>query len=314
MTIKHSMSILFVAQHREMAPFKSAIEKLDSNLDVEIWPNVKKPERVQFAVAWNHPKNVFDTFPNLQVISSLGAGVDHLFADNTIPENIRFTRVVAPSLSDQMCDYVLGSVLNILQRTEVYYDQQKQAEWKPQKAYRKQDLTVGVMGLGAIGKKVAERLASNGFSVKGWSNSKKEIEGVKTYSADQLDAFLSQTNILICLLPLTKETEGILDLELFKKLKKPAFISNVARGEHLVEEDLIYSLDVDLLQQAVLDVFSKEPLPESHPFWGRDKITITPHIASITDADEVAELLLDNYKRLLSGMDLLHEVDRKKGY
>lgn len=308
------MSILFVAQNREMAPFKSAIEKLDSNMDVEVWPNVKKPERVQFAVAWNHPKNVFDEFPNLQVISSLGAGVDHLFADNTIPENIRFTRVVAPSLSDQMCDYVLGSVLNILQRTEVYYDQQKQGEWKPQKAYRKKDLTVGVMGLGAIGKKVAERLVSNEFSVRGWSSSKKEIEGVKTYSTDQLDAFLSQTNILVCLLPLTGETEGILDLELFKELKKPGFIINVARGEHLVEEDLIYSLDIDLVEHAVLDVFSKEPLPESHPFWGRKKITITPHVASVTDADEVAELLLDNYKRLLSGIDLLHEVDRKKGY
>ncbi len=308
------MSILFVAQHREMAPFKSAIEKLDSNMDVEIWPNVKSPERVQFAVAWNHPKNVFDSFPNLKVISSLGAGVDHLFADNTIPDNIRFTRVVAPSLSDQMCDYVVGSILDILQRTEVYLDQQKKAEWKPQKAYRKKDLTVGVMGLGAIGKKVAERLVLNGFSVTGWSNSKKEIEGVNTYSAEQLDSFLSQTNILVCLLPLTKETEGILDLELFKKLKQPVFIINVARGEHLVEEDLIYSLDVDLLQHAVLDVFLQEPLPESHPFWGRSKITITPHIASVTDPDEVAELLLDNYKRLLSGMNLLHEIDREAGY
>lgn len=283
-------------------------------MDVEIWPNVKKPERIQFAVAWNHPKNIFDSFPNLKVISSLGAGVDHLFADDTIPENIRFTRVVAPSLSDQMCDYVLGTILNILQRTETYFDQQKQADWKPQKAYRKKDVTVGVMGLGAIGKKVAERLELNGFSVAGWSNSKKEIDGVQTYSAGQLDAFLSQTNILVCLLPLTKKTEGILDLELFKKLKKPAFVVNVARGEHLVEEDLIYSLDTNLIEHSVLDVFSKEPLPEPHPFWGRDKITITPHIASVTNPDEVAELLLDNYKRLLSGMDLLHEVDREVGY
>ncbi|MEX0660793.1 MAG: glyoxylate/hydroxypyruvate reductase A [Balneolaceae bacterium] len=308
------MSILFVAQHREMAPFKSAIEKLDPNMDVEIWPHVKKPERVQFAVAWNHPKNVFDAFPNLQVISSLGAGVDHLFTDKTIPKNIRFTRVVAPSLSDQMCDYVLGSVLNILQKTETYYDQQKKAGWKPQKTYRKKDLSVGVMGLGAIGKKVTERLALNGFSVAGWSNSKKGIKGIKTFSASQLDSFLTQTNILVCLLPLTTETEGILDLKLFKKLNKPAFVINVARGEHLVEEDLIYSLDIDLINHAILDVFSKEPLPESHPFWGRDKITITPHIASVTDADEVADLLLDNYKRLLSDMDLLYEVDRKKGY
>lgn len=141
---------------------------------------------------------------------------------------------------------------------------------------------------------------------------KKEIEGVECFS--DLDDFLSKTNILVCLLPLTKETDGILDLDLFKKLKKPAYLINVARGSHLIEEDLIYGLDTGVLEGATLDVFEEEPLPANHLFWNRPKIMITPHIASITDPKEAAKVIVENYKRSLSGMELLYEVDREKGY
>jgi len=170
------------------------------------------------------------------------------------------------------------------------------------------------MGLGELGRDTAERLQMNGFNVNGWSKSKKEIDGVRSYSEDELNEFISATNILVCMLPLTNQTKEILDLKLFKMMKQPAFLINVARGEHLVEEDLIYALDTGLISRAVLDVFCKEPLPDSHPFWSREKITITPHIASLTNPKEVAELLVENYKRLLSGMELLYEVDREKGY
>lgn len=308
------MSLILVAQHRSMTPIKDAIHKIDPNIDVEIWPEVKKPERVQFAVAWNHPKNVFHQYPNLKVISSLGAGVDHLFADNSIPKSIRFTRVVAPSLSDHMCDYVLTSVLNLFRNTELYFQQQKKSEWKTHKTLSKREITVGILGLGELGRPVTERLVANSFTVNGWSRTSKNIEGIKTFSGDELDSFLNNTNILVCLLPLTSQTEGVLDLDFFKKLRKPAFLINAARGEHLVEEDLIYALDTGLINHAVLDVFTKEPLPDSHPFWGREKITITPHIASVTDPNEAAELIVENYKRLLSGLELLHEVDKELGY
>lgn len=308
------MSLLLVAQHRDMKPFRDAILKKDSNMNVEIWPDVQDLRRVQFAVAWNQPKNLFGHYPNLKAISSLGAGVDHLLTDSSIPDSIRITRFVAPSLSDQMSDYVLTAVLNLLRKTDYYYGQQKQGEWKAVPFFSKNDLATGLMGLGELGRCSAERLKMNGFNVNGWSKSKKEIEGVSSYSENELNEFLSVTNILVCMLPLTNETEGILDLKLFKMMKQPAFIINVARGEHLVEEDLIYALDTRLISRAVLDVFSKEPLPDSHPFWSREKITITPHIASLTNPKEVAELLVENYKRLLSGMDLLYEIDRNKGY
>lgn len=308
------MSLLLIAKHRDMAPFQSAIQKIDPNLDVEVWPAVKHPERVLFAVAWNHPKNVFRQYHNLKAISSLGAGANHLIRDKTIPESVRIVRASTPSLAEQMGDYITMSVLNLIRGTEIYFRQQQKAEWKRHAAYSKKSITVGIMGLGKLGTHAARQLISNGFNVCGWAKSKKEIEGIETFSENQLGAFLNRTNILVCLLPLTEETEGILDLKLMKQLKQAAFLISAGRGSQLVEEDLIYALDTGLIEHAVLDVFSEEPLPESHPFWGRKKITITPHIASITDPDEVAELLVENYKRLLSGMELLQEVDKNKGY
>jgi len=308
------MSLLLVTKHRDMTPFKLAIGQIDPNIDVEIWPAVKNPHRVQFAVAWRHPKNVFSEYPNLKAISSLGAGVDHLMQDETIPDDVKITRVVTPSLSDQMSDYILTAVLNLFRYTRTYFEQQKKAEWNVHPFLNKDQVSVGVMGLGELGRAAAERLKNNGFSVKGWSRTKKALDGVEAFSKNELSGFLNSTNILVNLLPLTKKTEGILDLGLFKQLHQPAFLINAARGEHLVEEDLIYALDKNLLQHAVLDVFSEEPLPGSHPFWGRKKITITPHVASITDPTEAAELLVENYKRSLSGMGLLYEVDRGKEY
>ena len=266
-----------------MEPYRDALIDLDSNLDVEIWPDIKSKDRVSFAVAWKQPKNQFSLYPNLNVVSSLGAGADHLLKDNSIPQDVALTRVVAPTLTEQMCDFVVLAVLAMTRRFHDYNKQQVWADWKPRIHYKKQTLMVGVMGLGQIGKKVAIRLADNGFNVSGWSNSKKSISNVVTYSKEQLDPFLNSVNVLVCLLPLTKETNDILNLSLFKKLNTPGFLVNAARGAHLVEEDLIYALDMGLLNHASLDVFHKEPLPESHPFWGRDRITITPHIASVTE-------------------------------
>jgi glyoxylate/hydroxypyruvate reductase len=308
------MSILLISRSRNMAPFRNALLQMDDNIDVEIWPAIQSKERVNFAVAWNQPKGQFSQFPNLKVISSLGAGADHLINDPSIPDEAEITRVVSPGLSGQMGDYVLMAALNIIKRTFDYYKQQLNAEWKTADPLSKNEVTIGVMGLGEIGQNVAKRLAENGFRVSGWSKSKKSIKQVTTYSENELGTFLSSTNILVCLLPLTSQTEGILSLELFKQLKQPAFLINAARGEHLVEEDLIYALDMNLIHHAVLDVFHTEPLPESHPFWGRPHISITPHIASLTDPFEIAGLILDNYKRMLSGLPLKYQIDRKMGY
>lgn len=308
------MSLLLVSQKRDLSRLAECIRTADSTVDIEIWPKVSSPARVQFAVAWNQPKHLFHTYPNLKAVSSLGAGVEHLIKDESISEHVQITRLVLPSMADQISDYVLMSVLNIIVQSHTYYHQQTLAQWKSQKALSKKDLCIGIMGLGHLGMKTAEKLVMNGFRVAGWSRTKKVISSVETYEDHQLDEFLSQVNILVSLLPLTDQTDGIVDLDLIKKLQQPSFFINAGRGRLLVDEDLIYALDTGLIQHAVLDVFEREPLPDLHAFWNRKNITITPHIAAITDGEEAAPFILDNYKRLLSGMDLLHTVNRDAGY
>ena len=157
------MSILLMSRTRNLEPYRDALMDLDSNLDIEIWPDIQSRERVSFAVAWKQPKNQFSQFPNLKVVSSLGAGADHLLKDSSIPQHVALTRVVAPTLTDQMCDFVTLSVLAIMRRFHDYNKQQIWADWKPRVHYNKEDLTVGLMGLGKIGKKVAIRLSENRF-------------------------------------------------------------------------------------------------------------------------------------------------------
>lgn len=308
------MSLLLIAKNRDMNPLKEALLEEDSNLDIEIWPRVEYKERVTFAVSWNHPDKVLDSYPNLNTVSSLGAGVDHLLKDNAIPKAVKLARVMIPSLKTQMAEYVLNAIQNYRFNTSRYVDQKREGFWSKHDPVPLEDCTVGILGMGEMGSSVAELLNTNGYSVNGWSTSGKAIDGVTSFSKDELDEFLSTTNILVCLLPLTKDTDGILELDLFKKLRRPAFVINVARGKHLVEEDLLYALDTGVLAGACLDVFEKEPLPNNHLFWNRPKIMITPHIASITSPKEAAKQILENYKRSLSGMELLNGINKEKGY
>lgn len=309
------MSILLIDPRREMSSWKEALLEIDSDLHIEIWPDVGNKEQVQFAVCWNQPEHVLDQYPNLTAVSSLGAGVDHLLNDPTLPEEVQICRVVSTSLVRQMKEYVLGTVIAIQRNLPTYFRQKEHAVWQPHNHRPAAETRVGVMGLGELGQPVARLLVSLGYTVAGWSRSPKEIDGADTFSgADGLEEFLSNTRILVCLLPLTTETNEILDLELFKKLHRPAWVINVARGEHLVDEDLVYALDKNLLRGAWLDVFNEEPLSDRHPFWSRKNIMITPHIASVTRPGEVAQQIVDNYKRAVSGMELNHVVSRKKGY
>lgn len=305
------MSILLVSKNRDLSPFREALLDLEPDLNVEIWPAIEKPDRVQFAVAWNQPKHLFGSFPNLKAVSSLGAGVDHLLEDESIPEGVKLTRISGGTLTTQMSDYVLTALLSIVTRLREY---EHAVSWKPLQKRTRGELTVGVLGLGSIGKTTSRLISQLGFRVLGLSRSKREVQGIETFSADEMDQFLTEVNVLVNLLPLTPETEGILSLEIFKKLKRPGFLIHAGRGEHLVNEDLIYAIDTGLIEHAWLDAFEEEPLPSSHPFWSRKKITVTPHIAGVSRPEETAVQILENYKRLISGMELINTVDREIGY
>ncbi len=309
------MSLLLLAPNRDMTAWKKALLEIDPNLDIEIWPQVEEKDRVHFAVAWNQPDHLLDSYPNLKAVCSLGAGADHLLRDESLPEEVPICRVVSPSLIRQMKEYLFNAVLNYQRNTYRYYRQMHRTVWEVHPNKDAGDFTIGIMGLGSLGKPTALQLAEFGYKVAGWSRTPKELEKVETYAGmEEFEAFLSATRLLVCMLPLTPETEDILDLDLFRKLDRPAHIVNVARGDHLVEEDLIYALDKGWLEGATLDVFREEPLAEQHPFWNRDRIVITPHVCSLTPPDEVAPQIVENYKRALSGMELNHKVDRGRGY
>lgn len=308
------MSLLLIAPNRDLNKLSEELLKVDPNLEVDIWPKVKNKDRVTFAVAWNHPKNVLGNYPNLKAVSSLGAGVNHLLNDESLSEEIKFARLITPSLKIEMAEYVLQAVLAYRHHTTRYTDQKREAFWDKLNLVPKEDSVIGILGFGEMGRSVADLLILNGYKVNSWSRSKKEHEKITSFGENELSDFLNSSNILICALPLTDMTRGILDLELFKKLKKPGYLINVGRGQHLIEEDLIYAIDTGVLAGAWLDVFEEEPLPSNHLFWNRPKIMITPHIAAVTDPKEAAEQIIENYKRSLSGMEMVNSVEKGKGY
>jgi glyoxylate/hydroxypyruvate reductase A len=256
------------------------------------------------------------TLPNLKAVFSIGAGVDGFLADPDYPKHVPLVRFVEKGLAEEMAQFCVMHVL-IHYRMQRDFDR-AQAAGKWRQALlpkRPHETRVGILGLGEIGSVVAERLRPFGFTLLGWSRTRKQVEGVESFAGDdELPVFLSRTDILICLLPLTPQTRGILNAKLFAQLPKDAFVINVARGGHLVDADLIAALDSGHLSGAVLDVFHQEPLPEGNPFWVHPKVTVTPHIAAITEPRVAAQHVVDNIRRMERGEKLENVVDLKRGY
>ncbi|MCO6475677.1 MAG: glyoxylate/hydroxypyruvate reductase A [Phaeodactylibacter sp.] len=310
------MSIVLIVTDRDVKLLQRHIEaELRGATPVWIYPHIPKPEWVEMAVVWKHPPRVLRAFPNLELVSSLGAGVEHILHDATLPAGLRITRIVDESLTTSMRNYVLMAVLNIHKQLRFYQNNQQEGRWeKP--AHIELPLRIGMLGLGALGGSIAASLASLGFEALGYSQSPKNISGVRCLHAGEatLAGFVRQVNLLICLLPRTAATEGILNYDLFRHMPKGSFLINVARGAHLEEEGLLKAMQEGYIREAWLDVFKEEPLPKEHPFWQHPGIVITPHAASITNQENAAKIIAENYRRWKEGKELLFEVDRKKGY
>ena len=309
------MVLSLICPTKDLAPWVAAIKAVAPELDLRVWPDDDDKVDVTFALVWAQPEGIFAQYPNLQVISSMGAGVDNLLQDPSIPQQATIVRMVDPRLVNQMSDYVLAATLNHVRQFPTYAQQQHQQQWRSLPPRNIDSVTVGVMGLGQIGNAVATRLLKVGFQVIGWSRREKSIAGVSVFSGqNQLQDFLSASEILVCLLPLTPTTENILNAKTLAQLPQGAYLINVARGNHLVEEDLLLLLDDSHLSGACLDVARQEPLPQAHPFWSHPKITITPHVASLTDPVSVAPQIVENYRRMMAGQPFLNQVDRQQGY
>lgn len=279
------------------------------DLPFRIWPNVGRAEDIRFMAAWTLPEKMA-RFPNLELLFSVGAGVDQLDL-----AGLPVVRMIEPGLVAWMVEYVTLAVLALHRGLPAYLDRQRRGEWKADRVPQAEASRVGVMGLGVLGRAVLERLGSFGFPLSGWSRSPRTLPGVSCHTrAAALPGFLARCDILVCLLPLTKETCGILNAELFAALPRGAGIVNVGRGPHLVAHDLLAALDSGQISAAVLDVADPEPLPEGHPFWSHSRIWLTPHIASTTQPDSGAEVVIANIHRHLRGERPIGLVDRSRGY
>jgi glyoxylate/hydroxypyruvate reductase A len=274
------------------------------------------PEDIAYAVAFRPPPGFLKTLPRLKAIFSLGAGVDGFLTDPEFPKAVPLVRFVDSTLAREMAQYAVMHTL-LIHRHQRHFDEgQKKGEWRQMMLPRASAATrVGILGLGEIGTVAASLLAQFDFAVSGWSRTPKHVPGVKSYAGEAaLNAFLGQCDIMICLLPLTARTQGILNAQTFALLPQGAWVINVARGQHLIEEDLIGALDSGHLAGAVLDVFQQEPLPADSPLWRHPKITATPHIAAIASPQAAVRYVLDGIARAERGEPLENVVDVTKGY
>lgn len=296
-----------------------AVHAGDPKRPTFIWPDVPDRATVRYVLAWKPPRAALSGYPNLAVMFSLGAGVDHLLPAEDLPD-VPIVRVIDPDLTARMTEWVTMQVLLHHRRHLVYAAQQRLHRWRelPQPAAR--DVRVGIMGLGVLGRDAAAVLVRLGFAVAGWSRRPQTTAGVESFAgADQLDAFLARTDILVCLLPLTPETRGILALPLFRKLARDGALGapvliNAGRGGLQVEADIVQALDDGILGGASLDVFEIEPLPKESPLWDHPKVAITPHSAAWSSPQTLVPPILAQIRDFEAGLPLTNLIDRTAGY
>ena len=272
------------------------------------------PLTVRYIAAWNAPPEFIAQFPNLEILFSVGAGIDQLPLDE-LPPQVRVVRMVEQRIITGMAEYVAMACLALHRDLPFFISEQRAGRWSYRHTRLASESRIGIMGLGELGRASLEILRPMGFPLSGWSRSPRVIEGVSCFSGEAgFEAFLAQSDILVCLLPLTDETRGILCRETFAKMPVGGAVVNAGRGGHLIADDLIAALDAGQLRVAMLDVTSPEPLPESHAFYRHPAIFLTPHVAAETRHETAGNVLADNVERLLAGEPLLGEVDRARGY
>jgi len=308
------MALMFLSPDDPAEAWRDVLLAAIPDLDVRIWPQVGDPTEIDLALVWRPPTGELARYPNLRAILSLGAGIDGLLAQPGLPD-VPIARMVDPSLTRTMTEYVLLAVLRHHRQFDHYEREQRATRWSYAFPPQAADRRIGILGLGVLGGAAAKTLSSHGFPVAAWSRTRKQLAGIQSFAGKGgLPAFLARTDILICLLPLTRETAGILNAQTFAGLPRGAYLINVARGAHLVEPDLIAALDSGQLAGATLDVFSEEPLPPGNPLWGHPKVLITPHVASYSLPSTGAADVVENIRRARAGQPLLHQVDRARGY
>lgn len=301
----------------DLAFLKPAFEAACPGVDLRLLPDLGDVAQIEAATCWQPPPGLLATLPNLRLVQSAAAGIDHLSTDPALPRQLPLCRIVDATMAGGMAAYVTWAVVQHQRQMGLYRQQAAQALWQTHPVQPTGGHRVGIAGLGWLGTACAQALQALGYTVRGWRRSADGAApaGVEVFSGDaQRDAFLAGCDTLVNLLPLTAATRGLLDAALFARLPRGAHLVNVGRGEHLVEADLLAALDSGQLAAATLDTFAREPLPADHPFWRHPRITVTPHIATRTTPAVIARQTLDNLALVRAGRAAEVAVDLARGY
>jgi glyoxylate/hydroxypyruvate reductase A len=309
------MAILFRSTPAATVRWRPLLATLLPGRDIRFWPDIGDKAAIDYALVWQPEPGLLASLPNLKLIFGLGAGIDHLVRDPDLPRHVPIVRLVDPYMTDAMSEFVVLSVLRLHRQDLDYLAQQRAGVWQERDQKNAGERLVGILGFGTLGQDAGHKLQALGFDVAGWSRSDKAVTGFATYAgAAGLDALLRRSEILVCLLPLTAATEGILNAGTFSLLPHGAGLVNAGRGGHLVEADLLAALGSGQLSGAVLDVFRTEPLPQRHPFWRHPRILVTPHIAAETHPPTAAAIIGEAIGCFEAGLPVPNVVDLARGY
>jgi glyoxylate/hydroxypyruvate reductase A len=281
---------------------------------IDLW-SATAADDADYAIVWKPPAEVISSFRRVRAVFNLGAGVDGIPDLGRVLPGIPLVRLDDAGMAEQMVEYVAQAALRCYREIDAYAAQQRAGLWRPRARKAKRDFTVGILGAGVLGSAVAHALVALRFTVRVWSRSHKDLAGATSFTGpSELAAFLAGTRFLVCLLPLTGDTENLLDRKRLALLPRGAYLVNVARGGLVVDADLLALLDEGHLAGAMLDVFRDEPLPAAHPFWHHSRITVTPHVSAVTLVEDSVNQIAAKIRRLASGLTVSGVVDRDRGY
>jgi glyoxylate/hydroxypyruvate reductase len=308
------MALVYKADPARGAEWKALLAAKSPDLAFHLWPEMGDTTAVRYLATWIPPDDIMGLFPNLELVMSIGAGVDQ-FDLSKLPGHLPLVRMLEPGIVDGMVEYVTLGALALHRHLLDYAVAKAEQRWQTIRLVPAAKRRIGVLGCGQLGQAVCRRLAAFGFAIAAWSRSPREVDGVTVFTGRAtLPAFLARTDILVCLLPLTKETDGILDAQVLGHLPRGAGLINTGRGRHLIQDDLRAALDSGQLSGAVLDVADPEPLPSGHWLWSHPRVILTPHVASMTQPETAVDFVLETIARHRQGLPLRGLVDRKRGY
>ena len=307
-----SLRITYYSADMDAASWIPGLQAALPGADVTLWePGAPQAD---FAVVWKPSQQLLDEQTGLKAIFNTGAGVDALM-QLRLPSGVPVVRLDDAGMSVQMAEYVSHAVIRHVRELDGYESDMAMGKWSFRKPRSRADYPVGVLGLGVLGERVAKAVAQFDFPVNGWSRSPKAVPGIQSFvGTEQLDAFLAASRIVVCLLPLTPDTENLLNAERLAMIRPGGYLINVARGAHVVDADLLAAIDGGHLAGATLDVFRVEPLPQGHAFWNHPKITITPHTSARTLRSESIAQIARKIAALQNGEAVAGRVDAARGY